>query len=399
MFQGMFRKRGRPPDPPLQIGGYDNLDQRQDDTQIPGHQLREAPRQLPLPSVREFEQGIEAQPEQSGFNNVIVEPSLSSHQHDVDMLDPYNRRLSQDPEQVMSPNQAIPNMPPEVDTLNVPELPFSYEQRTEIFSETSSRMYRELCGPEGVVLQQNNILQQVINQVHHDSHLHGAINEEQENISQIVAEVNRLRAELAKLKLALRQGFILIDETCAKHSSALEGLQSFAGAEIGASQKVHETLQRLSNQMGTLQHRTLELEKNTALDWRMQSIEDDLSKLQVQFLGSSQLSESDRVVKHLSQQVRELSENPLWDEMRKTTGEVQQFKEKISPVMRDIESRLSQLEVLSQERGGDQDIQRMKEKLSPVMVDIERRLIALETRPVETSISNVSFTEENPTTT
>ena len=54
--------------------------------------------------------------------------------------------------------------------------------------------------------------------------------------------------------------------------------------------------------------------------------------------------------------------------------------------MRDIESRLSQLEVLSQERGGDQDIQRMKEKLSPVMMDIERRLIALETRPVETSL-------------
>ena len=43
-------------------------------------------------------------------------------------------------------------------------------------------------------------------------------------------------------------------------------------------------------------------------------------------------------------------------------------------------------------------MQRMKEKLSPVMLDIEKRLIALETRPAETSISNVSFTEENPTT-
>ena len=67
-----------------------------------------------------------------------------SQQHDVDMLDSHNRRLSQDPQQVMSPNQAIPNLPPEVDTLNVPELRFSYEQRNEIFSETSSRMYREL---------------------------------------------------------------------------------------------------------------------------------------------------------------------------------------------------------------------------------------------------------------
>ena len=252
-------------------------------------------------------------------------------------------------------------------------------------------MYRELCGPEGVVLQQNNILQQVIQQVHHDSNLHGAISEQQENISQIVAEVNRLREELARLKLALRQGFILIDETCAKHSSALEGLQSFAGQEM------HETLQRLSNQNGNTPTQNVRLEKNTALDWRMQSIE-DLCKLQVKFLGSSQLSEPHRVVTQLSQQVRELSENPLWNEMKRTTVEVQHFKEKISPVMKDIESRLGQLEVLSRERGEYQDMQKMKEKLSPVMLDIEKRLIALETRPVETSISNVSFTEENPTT-
>ena len=398
MFQGMFRKRGRPPDPPLQIGGYDKSS-HEESNQIPVHQLRDAPRQLPLPAVREFEQSTDLQQEQPGFSNAIVESSsLPQQQHDVDMLDSYHRRLSQNPRQVMSPNQAIPNMPPEVDTFNVPDLPFSYEQRSEIFSETSSRMYRELCGPEGVVLQQNNILQQVIQQVHHDSNLHGAINEQQENIGQIVAEVNRLREELARLKMALRQGFILIDETCAKHSSALEGLQSFAGAEIGASQRIHETLQRLSSQMGTLQHRTLELEKNTSLDWRMQSIEDDLSKLQVKFQGSSQLSEQDRVIAQLSQQVRELSQNPLWSEMQKTTVEVQHFKEKISPVMKDIESRLNQLELVNQEREDHQDMQRMKEKLNPVMADIEKRLIALETRPVETSISNVSFTEENPTT-
>ena len=121
--------------------------------------------------------------------------------------------------------------------------------------------------------------------------------------------------------MALRQGFILIDETCAKHSSALERLQSFAGAEIGASQRVHETLQRLSHQMGTLQHRTLELERNTALDWRMQSIEDDLNKLQVKFHGGSQLGGQDRIIAQSSQQVQELSQNPLWQEMEKTTME------------------------------------------------------------------------------
>ena len=58
------------------------------------------------------------------------------------------------------------------------------------------------------------------------------INEQQENIGQIINEVNRLREELAKLKIALRQGFILIDETCAKHSSALEGLQSLQAQKL-----------------------------------------------------------------------------------------------------------------------------------------------------------------------
>ena len=101
MFQGMFRKRGRPPDPPLQIGGYDNSSQGQENIQIPGHQLRDAPRQLPLPSVREFEQSPDVQQEQPGFSNAIVELSSLSQQHDVDMLDSHNRRLVQNPQQKM----------------------------------------------------------------------------------------------------------------------------------------------------------------------------------------------------------------------------------------------------------------------------------------------------------
>ena len=56
----------------------------------------------------------------------------------------------------MSPNQAIPGESQVGDTFIVPDLPFSQTQRSEIFSETSSRVYRELCGPEAVVLQQNN---------------------------------------------------------------------------------------------------------------------------------------------------------------------------------------------------------------------------------------------------
>ena len=96
MFQGMFRKRGRPPEPPLQIGGYDKPS-HEESNQIPVHQLRDAPRQLPLPSVREFEQSEVVQQEQPGFNNAIVGSSSSQQEHDVDMLDLHNRCLSNNP--------------------------------------------------------------------------------------------------------------------------------------------------------------------------------------------------------------------------------------------------------------------------------------------------------------
>ena len=167
MFQGMFRKRGRPPDP-LPIGGYEQPS-NEESTQIPVHQLMEAPRQLPLPSVRELEQDAIMQQETTEVNSALVGPSSSQPlQQDDNRLNPQDRRLAINPRQVMSPNQAIPILPQEADTFNVPNLPFSQAQRNEIFSETSSRIYRELCGPEGVVLQQHNILQQVIQEVRHD---------------------------------------------------------------------------------------------------------------------------------------------------------------------------------------------------------------------------------------
>ena len=84
--------------------------------------------------------------------------------------------------------------------------------------------------------------------------------------------------------------------------------------------------------------------------------------------------------------------------MQKTVVEVQQFKERINPVMKDIESRLKKLEASIDDQSGQEDVQKMKQRFHPVMQDIERRLIALENRPVEPAISNVSCTEENPTT-
>ena len=67
--------------------------------------------------------------------------------------------------------------------------------------------------------------------------------------------------------------------------------------------------------------------------------------------------------------------------------------------MKDIEDRLRKLETSAEGQSTEEKFQIMKEKFHPVMQDIERRLISLESRPVETTLSNVSFAEEpNPAT-
>ena len=96
MFQGMFRKRGRPPEP-LPIGGYDTSS-NEESSQIPVHQLLEAPRQLPLPSVREFESNVVVQQERNEGNNELVQPNLSQSSQHVDNIENLQeRRLAFDP--------------------------------------------------------------------------------------------------------------------------------------------------------------------------------------------------------------------------------------------------------------------------------------------------------------
>ena len=60
--------------------------------------------------------------------------------------------------------------------------------------------------------------------------------------------------------------------------------------------------------MGTLQQKTLELEKNTSLDWRMQSIEDDTNTLQNRLQGGDQAVGQDRII---SQFLGIKSESPV----------------------------------------------------------------------------------------
>ena len=99
MFQGMFRKRGRPPDP-LPIGGYD-MSSNEEDSQIPVHQLLEAPGQLPLPSVRELESNVVVQQERNEGNNELAQPSLSQSSQNVDNIESLQERsLALNPQQI-----------------------------------------------------------------------------------------------------------------------------------------------------------------------------------------------------------------------------------------------------------------------------------------------------------
>ena len=77
--------------------------------------------------------------------------------------------------------------------------------------------------------------------------------------------------------------------------------------------------------------------------------------------------------------------------MQKNGAEVQQMKERIQPVMKDIESRLMKLEKPSEMPHTEKQIKVLKDKFRSVMQDIERRLIALESRPIESALSNVSL--------
>ena len=120
------------------------------------------------------------QQEQDAGKIFGVQP-FSSQRVD-NMSNSQERRLACNLLQVMSPNQAIPNEDTEGVTFNVPNLLFSQAQRNEIFSETSSRVYRELCGPEGVTLQQKSILQQIIQEVHTDPTVQGTLSKQQESV-------------------------------------------------------------------------------------------------------------------------------------------------------------------------------------------------------------------------
>ena len=97
MFQGMFRKRGRPPEQ-LPVGGYENPNEQE--AQIPVHQSLvplEEPRQLPLPSVSEFEHDVIMQQETDAGNNPSAQLRLQQQSD--------NQQISQDRRLAYNPLQ------------------------------------------------------------------------------------------------------------------------------------------------------------------------------------------------------------------------------------------------------------------------------------------------------
>ena len=161
--------------------------------------------QLLLPSVRESKSNVVMQQEQDVGNNLRVQPFSS--QHVDNKSNSQERRLAYNPLQVMSPNQVIPIDGAQGVTFNVPDLPFSQAQRNEIFSEMSSRIYRELRGPECVTLQQNNILQQIIQEFHVDP-IQGTLSEQQEYRSDCCRNQPTER-RVGKAKIGIKAGFRL----------------------------------------------------------------------------------------------------------------------------------------------------------------------------------------------
>ena len=73
----------------------DMINQMMKKVQIPVHQLLEAPRQLPLPSVRELESDIVMQQEQDVGSNLRAQPFVSQHVDNIS--NSQERRLAYDP--------------------------------------------------------------------------------------------------------------------------------------------------------------------------------------------------------------------------------------------------------------------------------------------------------------
>ena len=109
-------------------------------------------------------------------------------------------------------------------------------QLDEIFSEASSRKYRELRGgPEGVVSQQSNFLQRV----NHEASVESGV---RKSTQEIVQDIFRRREEMTRFKLTLKQAFVTIDENCGRQAQALTGFETFAGSQLGANERFRETL-------------------------------------------------------------------------------------------------------------------------------------------------------------
>ena len=121
-------------------------------------------------------------------------------------------------------------------------------------------------------------------------------------------EIFRKRRD-CEIQTHVEQAFMVSDENYGRQAQALRGLESFAGMQIGVNECVHNTLGRLQGQFVTMKS-----QKDLNLDWRMQALEEDLSKLQ--------LATRTGEVQTLNRDIQTLKQHPMRHEMEKAMFDI-----------------------------------------------------------------------------
>ena len=109
-----------------------------------------------------------------------------------------------------------------------------------------------------------------------------------------------------------------IDDNCGRQAQTPTGLKSFASTQVGLNDRFRETLGQFQGQLSALKLHKGKLIRDLNLEWRTQSIEDDLAKLH----------KSTRVgdVATLSRELLALKQHALGHEMEKGCSVLLKFK-------------------------------------------------------------------------
>ena len=134
---------------------------------------------------------------------------------------------------------------------------------------------------------------------------------------------------MAKIKLTLKQGLMVIDENCSRQTQALNGLESFAGSQVRTNQKSRGTIEQFHGQLSVMA-------KDLNLEWRIQSIEDDLARLQRNARTGD--------VATIGKELHALQQNPLWHDVQVAIVEMRQLKATTQAQNEELKTSISALQ-------------------------------------------------------